>query len=137
MLRGPKAKFLMSGEYQVGKPYVPVSGDSPNRMRYCIAHRDREPLYRSTPMTLGCLRNCLKLRRLLLRKNVTQGIQIPTLMLCADTDSLVRTQYQGQFAKRCDACTHEILVGANHALHTDCDAVLEQTLKRVLSFFSA
>ena len=137
VLRGPKAKFLLSGEYEVGRPCTPDPGDSPNRVRYCLAHRDREPLYRSTPMTLGCVRNSLKLRRLLLRKRITEGIRTPTLMLCADTDTLVRTRYQGRFARRCNACTHEILAGANHALHTDCNEIMEKALERILSFLSA
>ena len=137
VFRGPRAKFLLSNEYEVGKPYTPISGDSPNRMRYCLAHRDREPMYRSTPMTLGCIHNSLKLSRLLLRKGVTKRIQTPTLMLCADTDALVRTKYQGQFAQRCDACTHEILPGSNHAFHTDCNEIMEQALSRILTFLSA
>lgn len=136
LLCGPRARFRLSGEYEAGKPYIPIPGDSPNRVRYCLAWREREPMYRSTPMTVGCVRNTLRLRRRLLRKNVTQAITIPTLMLCADTDSLVRTQYQGQFAGCCPACTHEILTGANHALHMDCDEILEKTLKKVFSFFS-
>ena len=137
LFRGSKAKFLLSGEYEVGKPYPPIPGDSPNRAQYCRAHREREPLYRSTPMTVGCARSTLKLRRRLLSKQVTEAIKIPTLMLCADTDALVRTKYQGQFAKQCASCTHEILQGANHALHTDSNEILEQALTRVLSFFSA
>lgn len=136
VLRGPRAKFLMSNEYEVDKPYTPIAGDSPNRVRYCLAQREQEPQYRSTPMTVGCVRETLKLRRLLKRK-VTDAIKVPTLMLCADTDTLVRTKYQGQFAQRCAACTHEILKGANHALHTDSNDILEQTLNRVFDFFSA
>ena len=137
VLRGPKAKFLLSGEYCPGKPYTPIPGDSPNRMRHCLAYREREPLYRSTPMTLGCVRNSLKLHRWLLGRSVTRGISTPTLMLCADTDALVRTEYQGKFAARCPACTHEILTGANHAFHTDSDEILEQAMKRILKFLSA
>lgn len=136
VFRGPRAKFLFSGEYEVGKPYDPTPGDSPSRMRYCLACRDKEPLYRSTPMTLGCTRNTMKLRYRLLSKQVTESISVPTFMLCADTDTLVRTKYQKQFADRCPACTHEILTGANHALHTDSNEILEKSLKKILTFFS-
>jgi lysophospholipase len=136
IFRGSTAKFLFSEEYEPGRPYTPVPGDSPNRVRYCLSHREREPMYRSTPMSLGCIHNCLKLPGLLLRKRVTEEIRIPTLMLCADTDTLVRTKYQGRFAKGCDACTHEILTGANHAFHTDCDEILQKALERILTFFS-
>ena len=133
---GPLAKFPFSDEYRVGKPYTPAPGDSPNRVRYCLQWRDREPCYRSTPMTLGCVYHSLRVRRRLLSREVTEGIQTPTLMLCADTDALVRTKYQGRFANRCNACTHEILTGANHALHTDCQQILTQALHRILSFFA-
>lgn len=135
-LRGEKAKFLLSGEYRPGKPYIPAVGDSPARMRYCLAHREREQLYRSTPLTVGCARRMLKLRRRLLSEPVTQGISVPTLMLCAETDTMVRTKYQKRFAQRCAACTHETLEGANHALHTDCNEIIEKTLQRVFYFFS-
>lgn len=136
VFRGKKAKFLLSGEYEVGKPYTSIPGDSPSRVRYCLAYRDQEPLYRSTPMTLGCVRHSLKLRRRLLSRQVTQAVTTPTLMLCADTDTMVRPRYQGEFARLCPACTHEILQGANHALHTDCDGILEETLNKVLSFLA-
>lgn len=137
IFRGWRAKFFLSDEYEIGKPYVPIPGDSPNRMRHYIGYRDREPLYRSTPMTLGCTYHSLKLRRYLLRRKVTQEIKTPTLMLCADTDALVRVKYQGRFAGRCDACTYEIITGANHAFHTDSSEILEQAMKRVFSFYSA
>ena len=137
VFRGTTAKFVFSGEYEIGKPYHPVPGDSPGRFRHCLACRDKEPLYRSTPMTLGCTRSTMTLRRRLLRKQVTDAISVPTFMLCADTDTLVRTKYQKQFADRCPACTHEILTGANHAFHTDCNEILEQALKKILSFLSA
>ena len=136
MLRGPKAKFLLTSEYEVGKPYTPIPGDSPARVRYCLACRDREPHYRSTPMTVGCLRQTLKLRRRLLSKQVPQGISIPVLMLCAGTDALVCTKYQADFARRCPTCTHEVITGANHALHTDETQIIRKTLTRVFSFFA-
>ena len=136
MLRGARAKFLFSGEYEIGRPYDPTPGDSPNRVRYCLACRDREPMYRSTPMTVGCVRSTMKLRRRLLSKQVTGAIQIPTLMLCADTDGLVRTKYQTQFAGRCPSITYRQLPNANHALHTDNNEVLHQTLTQVFRFFS-
>lgn len=136
VFRGPKAKFLLSGEYEVGKPYTPIAGDSPGRVRHCLAYRDRERMYRSTPMTVGCVRHSLKLRRRLLSKEITHGIAVPVLMLCADTDTMVRTYWQEKFARCCPQCTHEVLYGANHALHTDKNEVLEKTLTRVLTFFS-
>lgn len=133
---GPLAKFRFSGEYQVGKPYTPDPGDSPSRMRYCLQWRDREPLYRSTPMTLGCVYHSLKLRRRLLSREVADAIRTPTLMLCADTDALVRTRPQSRFAEKCAACTHEILTNANHALHTDRQEILTKALHRILTFFA-
>ena len=136
LLRGEKAKFLLSGEYRPGKPYIPVVGDSPARMRYCLAHREQEPMYRSTPLTVGCARRLLQLRRCLLTDEITKQITVPTLMLCAETDTLVRTKYQKQFAQRCAACTYEMLEGANHALHTDSDGIIELTLKKVFRFYS-
>jgi alpha-beta hydrolase superfamily lysophospholipase len=136
VFRGPRAKFLFSGEYEIGKPYDPIPGDSPSRMRYCLAYRDKEPLYRSTPMTLGCTRSALELRRRLLSKQVTESISVPTFMLCADTDTLVRTKYQKQFADRCPVCTHEILADANHAFHTDCNEIMQQALGKIFAFFS-
>ena len=136
VLRGKKAKFLLSDEYEVNKPYTPLPGDSPSRVRHSLAYRDREPLYRSTPMTLGCVRQSLKLRRRLLNKKVTQAMNVPTLMLCADQDALVKVKYQQEFAKRCPNCLHQILPGANHALHTDRDEVVEKTLSKALSFLA-
>ena len=137
VFRTSRAKFVFSKEYQVGKPYVPIPGDSPSRVKYCLAFRDAEPCYRSTPMTLGCIQQTTTIRFRLLSKKVTRAIHTPNLMLCAGNDTLVRTKYQTKFAKRCPVCTYEILSGANHAFHTDCNEILEQTLQRVLSFFSA
>lgn len=134
LFRTSRAKFVLSKEYQVGKPYVPIPGDSPSRVKYCLAFRDAEPCYRSTPMTLGCIQQTTTIRFRLLSKKVTRAIHTPTLMLCAGNDTLVRTKYQTKFAKRCPSCTYEVLSGANHALQTDCDQILEKTLKRVLAF---
>lgn len=134
---GDLAKFPLSNEYQVSKPYTPIPGDSPSRVRHCLAYRDREPLYRSTPMTLGCVYHSLKLRRRLLSREVTEAIRTPTLMLCAQHDTMVKTRYQGQFAKQCTACTHEILPGANHALHTNSTELFSQALSRILAFLDA
>lgn len=135
VFRGSRAKFIYSAEYRVGKPYTPVPGDSPNRVRYCLAYREQEPMYRSTPMTLGCTNNTLKIQQRLLSKKVAGSIPIPTLMLCAENDHLVRTKPQGEFAKRCSACIHEILPGANHAFHTDSSEILEQALQRIFCFY--
>lgn len=137
LFRTSRAKFIFSDEYQEGKPYVPIPGDSPSRVRYCLAYREKEACYRSTPMTLGCIQQTTTVRFRLLSRKVTQRICIPTLMLCSETDTLVRTKYQARFAKRCPGCAYEILPGANHAFHTDCNEILEQTLHRVLSFFLA
>ncbi len=131
---GPLAKFPLSSEFVVNKPYTPIPGDSPNRVRYCLSWRNREPDYRSTPMTLGCTMHTLKLRRRLLKTGVAQAIRTPMLMLCADTDTLVRTRYQGMFAKQCPVCTHEILEGANHALLTNCDELLSKALYQIFNF---
>ena len=136
LFRTSRAKFILSNEYQPGKPYTPIPGDSPSRVRYCLTYRDQEPCYRSTPMTLGCIQCTTTVRFRLLSKKVTRKISIPTLMLCAETDTLVRTKYQKAFAKRCPGCTYEILPNANHAFHTDCDEILEKALQRVLTHFS-
>lgn len=131
---GKKAKFLLSGEYQVGMPYKHIPGDSAYRVRHCLAYRDKEPRYRSTPMTLGCAWEILNLRRRLLSREVTEGIRVPVYMLCAENDTMVKTRYQGKFAKRCAACTHEILPGANHALHTNSSELLTEALEKILHF---
>ena len=133
---GKLAKFPLSSEFEPGKPYVPDPGDSANRVRHYRAYREQEPMYRSTPMTLGCAYQMLRLKRRLLRGGVAEAIQTPMLMLCAETDALVRTKYHGAFAKECAACTYEVLTGANHAFHTDRQEILEQALVRILSFLT-
>lgn len=134
---GDLKKFRLSGEYVPGRPYQPVPGDSPGRVRHCLWHRDRDRRYQSTPMTLGCVYHSLKLRRRMLKGDVAKAIQTPTLMLCADHDTMVKLRPQAQFAAQCPAITREVLEGANHALLTDRQPILEQTVRRVLDFYGA
>lgn len=134
---GDLKKFRLSNEYVPGRPYQPASGDSPGRVQRSLWHRDHNRHYQSTPMTLGCVYHNLKLRRRILKGDIAGAIQTPTLMLCADQDALVKHRPQAQLAARCPAITREVLHGANHALLTDAQPILEQTINRVLTFYQA
>lgn len=132
---GDLKKFRLSKEYVPCKPYTHVPGDSPGRIQRCLWHRDNERRYQSTPMTLGCVYHNLKLRRRMLKGDLAAAIQTPTLMLCAEHDTFVKTRPQAQFAALCPPITREVIQGANHALLTDEQSVLEKTVTRVLEFF--
>jgi lysophospholipase len=134
-LVGDLKKFRLSHEYVVGRPYRHVPGDSPGRVQRSLWHRDQNRNYQSTPLTLGCVHNNLRLRRRLLKSDVAKSIQTPTLMLCAQQDALVKLRPQAQFAAQCSAITREVVEGANHAFMTDCQPILEQAMKRVLDFY--
>lgn len=136
-LVGDLKKFRLSGEYVPHKPYVPAPGDSPARVCRCLWHRDRERRYQSTPMTLGCVYQSLRLRKKLLKGSVAPSITTPTLMLCADHDAMVKPGPQAKFAAQCSAITRQVLPGSNHNLLTDCQPIVEQTLRKVLSFYEA
>lgn len=132
---GDLKKFRLSKEYIPNQPYVPQPGDSPARIQRCLWHRDRERRYQSTPMTLGCVYHSLKLWKKLQREGIAGKIQIPTLMLCADHDAMVKLPQQARFAAANPRITREVLENANHNLLTDDQPILEKTVNRVLDFY--
>jgi lysophospholipase len=132
---GDLKKFRLSGEYVPGKPYRHIPGDSEARIRRCLWHRDRNRCYQSTPMTLGCVYHNLKLRRRMMKGDLAQAIQTPTLMICADRDHMVKLRPQEKLAAQCPRITREVLQGANHNLLTDEQPILEQVIYRVLEFY--
>ena len=134
-LVGTKAKFYFSNEYNPDITYDDIPRGSRNRVSHTLNMRRSEPRYQSTPMTLGCVYNTLILRKRLLHRRFTDSIQTPVLMLCAETDTMVKLKPQKQFAEKCGACQRVVVPHSNHAMLTDDSSILTEHITRALDFY--
>ena len=134
-IRGFDKRFVFTHDYDPNYTFVQTPGCSKHRVIRSLEMRVQEPHYRSTPMTVGCIRQCLLLRRLLLQR--ASHIQTPVLMLCAEHDKVVKTQPQAELAARIPNCEYVVIKDADHAMMTGNHAIVTEHITRTLSHFQS
>ena len=134
-LHGRTKKFAFSKEYNPNYTVIPTPGYSRHRVIRSFEMRVQEPHYRSTPLSVGCVRQCLLLRKKLLK--CIGNNQTPVLMLCAENDRVVKTKPQAELAAKCPHCEYVIVKDADHAMMTGNQAIITEHITRTLTHFQS
>lgn len=134
-LHGYTKRFAFTKEYNPNYTVIPTPGYSRHRVIRSFEMRVQEPHYRSTPMTVGCIRQCLLLRRKLLK--CIGNNETPVLMLCAENDKVVKTKPQAELATKCPNCEYVVVKDADHAMMTGNPAIITEHITRTLTHFQS
>ncbi len=134
-IRGFDKKFFFSKEYDPNYTLTPTPGWSRHRVKRAFEMRVQEPHYRSTPLSIGCVRQCLLLRKKLLKEVVKN--QTPVLMLCAENDKTVLTKPQAELAEKLPHCEYVVIKDADHAMMTGNHAIITEHITRTLAHFQS
>ncbi len=133
--KGSKTKSWKAGDFDPDIRYSPrISDLSVARFERNLAYRRSSPYYQSTPQTTGWNCEALSLRHRLLSRKTTGAIRTPTLLLCAEKDSIVQTHEQQLFAERTAACRIHVLTNAKHSLYTANEPVMREMLTQTFTF---
>ena len=133
-LVGWKKRIWISGDFDPNRPYRPDRDPSKARYLHYIALRREEERYQSTPLSLGWNRDALKIYRKLLR--TAKQITVPSMVLSAGKDQVVRNDYQKKFVERHPNCRLVILEDATHAMLAGTQEMIRQHMELTLDFFA-
>lgn len=134
-IRGFHKKFAFTKEYNPNYTLTPTAGWSRPRVQRSFEFRVQEPHYRSTPLSIGCVRQCLLLRRKLLKS--VGANQTPVLMLCAENDTVVKTPPQAELAAIFPHCEYVVMKDADHAMMTCNASIIAEHITRTLTHFQS
>jgi lysophospholipase len=134
-IRGFEKKFFFSREYNPNYTVIPTPGYSHHRVVRSFEMRVQEPHYRSTPLSVGCVRQCLLLRKKLLK--CIGNNRTPVLMLCAENDKTVLTKPQAELAAAFPHCEYVVMKDADHAMMTGSHAIVIEHITRTLAHFQS
>ncbi len=133
---GAKSRSCQARDFNPDAKHTSRSADASRaRFEYNLNWRRSTVYYQSTPQTTGWNREVLALKNKLLSRRITNNIRVPILMLIAENDTVVRSDVQHTFAKRCAACRSHVIPGAKHALFTSDAPVMTQLLTVTFDFY--
>lgn len=130
---GWNKKIWIAGEFNPERGHRPERDPSKARYTYNMALRCAEPRYQSTPLSLGWNREALKLHNTLLRE--APKIRVPSLLLSAQKDQVVRNDYQMKFAAAHPNCQVIVLEDATHAMLAGTQETIRSHVQHTLDFF--
>ncbi len=136
VISGLKNPFDPARQFNPEEAIQTTSDPGRRRFLHNLNLRINEPMYQTTPLSLGWVINSLKVVSLLQRKKVAEQIKTPLLLLSAEKDTTVNTAWHRIFADKCPVCRMEVLPGAGHSLMTGDDATVRRYVGEILDFFA-
>ena len=138
LLAGPilgwDKKIWIAGEFDPNRAYRPERDPSKARYHYYMALRCGDVRYQSTPLSLGWNRGALKVHKMLLRK--ASEISVPSLVLSAQRDQVVRNDFQEKFAQKHPKCELVTIPDATHAMLAGTEETIRTHMELTLDFFA-
>ena len=133
-LIGWDKKIWIAGEFDPNREHRPDRDPSKSRYLYNIAMRREDVYYQSTPLSLGWNREVLKLYKTLLQE--ASKITVPSLVLSAEKDQVVRNDYQEQFVRNHPDCKMVTIPDATHAMLAGTEETIRTHMELTLDFFA-
>lgn len=131
---GKKGRFAVSKDFNPEITYKTKHGSSRERFNYNMNLRRNNPMYQSTPMSIGWVHNSLVVNKQIFKKDVINNINCPILVFTAENDDTVRNDLQYQFANNVKNCELVVLKNTTHSvLASDKDTLLE-VINKTLNF---
>jgi len=135
ILCGKKEKSRTSGEFNPERARKRSKEPSKNRFLHNLNMRCENPNYQSTPMTYSWVYNSLIVEKNFLQRRKVAKINTPILLLCAEKDTVVKTEPQKRFSERCKNCTFVVIKGSDHSMLTSTHETITEHLTRVFDFY--
>lgn len=133
-LIGWNKKIWIAGEFDPNRAHRPERDPSKARYLHNMEMRREDVYYQSTPLSLGWNRGALYVYRTLLRE--AAKITVPSLVLSAEKDQVVRNDYQKKFAQNHPNCKLITIPDATHAMLAGTEETIRTHMELTLDFFA-
>lgn len=130
--KSDKTKFRFTSEFNPNLKFEQTKDKSRCRFQHNFNMRLAEPIYRSTPMTLGWVCESLKVRRRILENQ--HKLRCPILVLSADQDTVVSNKAQRDFVQKCPMCIFRIHRNTSHSVLAGAPLEMEEHILTTLRF---
>lgn len=136
MLGGDKKKFWQAGEFDPNYTFTGSQDKSYARFLRNKELRLSDPCFQTTPQTLRWVQQSLSLRGKLTSRAFLKKIQVPTLMICGDKETVVDSRVQERFAEKCAHCRRVVLQGVTHNMLWGTEQTVTAVVQQILDHFA-